>query len=261
MIANPWTFRLVSVPTLVMLGWDETVTDAAVLTVPLIFWGFRFVMLYPSPEICPETSRLTRVPKLVMLDWVFPETVRATVEFATFPVTFEPLMFEIPEPFEATKRPCTFRPVRVPTLVMLGWEAPVTLKAKLALATLPTKFDEFRFEIPEPLEATKRPWMFRPVSVPTLVMLGWEAPETTRATFEFATLPTRLDEFRFEIADPLEMVTCPWTTRLVRTPTLVMLGWAAPVTVKARLALETFPVTLDPLILESPEAFPKIFEA
>jgi hypothetical protein len=88
-----------------MLGWDATVTDAAVLTVPLIFKGFKFVIPYPSPVICPETSRLTRVPRLVMLDCVFPETVRATVEFATFPVTFEPLIFEIPDPFEATRRP------------------------------------------------------------------------------------------------------------------------------------------------------------
>jgi hypothetical protein len=139
---------------------------------------------------------------------VFPETVRATVEFATFPVTFEPLIFEIPDPFEATKRPWTFRAVSVPTLVIFNCEAPVTSKARLADATLPTRFDEFRFEIPDPLDAIKTPpFTLRLVRVPTLVILGWEAPETTRATLAFATLPTRFDEFRFEIADPLEMVT------------------------------------------------------
>ena len=40
-----------------------------------------------------------------------------------------------------------------------------------------------------------------------------------------------------------------------------MLGWAAPETTNATSALETFPVMLDPLTLESPEAFPYIFEA
>ena len=107
-----------------------------------------------------------------MLDCVFPETVRATVEFATFPVTFEPLMFEIPDPLEATKRPWMFRPVRVPTLVILGWEAWETTRAIFACATLPTRFDEFRFEIPEPLDTVSKPLTVSPVRVPTEVILG-----------------------------------------------------------------------------------------
>ena len=42
----------------------------------------------------------------------------------------------------------------------------------MALATFPTKFEELRFEIPEPLETIKRPWTVRPVKVPNEVMLG-----------------------------------------------------------------------------------------
>ena len=51
MVARPWTLRLERTPTEVILGWDETVTDAAVRTVPFMFCEFRFVILYPSPEI------------------------------------------------------------------------------------------------------------------------------------------------------------------------------------------------------------------
>ena len=56
-------------------------------------------------------------------------------------VTIE-FRFEIPE---------TFRPVRIPTEVMLGWAGAVTLEATLAASTFPTKFEELRFERPEPL--------------------------------------------------------------------------------------------------------------
>jgi hypothetical protein len=83
--------------------------------------------------------------------------------------TFEPFMFEIPEPLEATSNPWIVSPVKVPTDVMLVWAATVTLKAVGTVETL----EPFMFEIAEPLEATKRPWTFRPVKVPTLVTLGW----------------------------------------------------------------------------------------
>jgi hypothetical protein len=57
-----------------------------------------------------------------------------------------------------------------------------------------------RFETPE---------TFRPVKVPKLVTLGCDAWETTRATLAFATLPTRFEEFRFEIAEPFEAINNP----------------------------------------------------
>jgi hypothetical protein len=69
----------------------------------------------------------------------------------------------------------------------------------------------------------------RDVKVPTLVMFGWEGCETTRATFAFATLPTRLALWMFESALPWpekkEAVTLPFTNSPVRVPTCVMLGW------------------------------------
>ena len=52
---------------------------------------------------------------------------------------------------------------------------------------------EFRFETPE---------TFRDVRIPTLVMFGWAACETTRATFAFATFPTKFDELRAYRAAP-----------------------------------------------------------
>ena len=67
----------------------------------------------------------------------------------------------------------TAKLVKVPTEMMLGWEGSVTLVATLAAATFPTRFEEFRFEIAEPLEATRRPLIVRPVRVPTEVMFGW----------------------------------------------------------------------------------------
>ena len=93
-------------------------TLSAVLTVPEMFAGFKFVISEPSPDIVPDTVKLTRVPRLVIFDCVFPETTRATFALATFPVRFDALMFEIPNPFEAVKSPFTVRPVRVPTLVI-----------------------------------------------------------------------------------------------------------------------------------------------
>jgi hypothetical protein len=66
------------------------------------------------------TARLLKSPTDVILGWAACETTRATVAFATFPVTFEPDMFARPEAFEAIKRPFTVRAVSVPTDVMLG---------------------------------------------------------------------------------------------------------------------------------------------
>jgi hypothetical protein len=74
------------------------------------------------------------------------------------------------------------------------------------------------FASPEALEPINRPSIVRLVRVPTDVMLGWDACETTRATVAFATFPTRFEEFRDEIEDPFpEMfvnVAVPRTYRL-----------------------------------------------
>lgn len=128
------TVRLVSVPTEVMFGWEAFVTDPAVfakLTVPVRLATCTFVRAFPPP-----------IKKGAL----------------TFPVAY--------------------RPVRVPTEVILGWDAFVTLWAVPTVLTLAP----FIFEIPEPLPLIKElviefkfeiPETFREVRVPTEVMLGW----------------------------------------------------------------------------------------
>jgi hypothetical protein len=92
---------------------------------------------------------------------------------------------------------------------------------------LPTRFEEFRFEAPEALLATKRPWIVRVApTFPTLVMLGWDPCDTTKAILACATFPTRFEEFRFEAPEALLATNRPWIVKVAPTfPTLVMLGW------------------------------------
>ena len=137
--------------------------------------------------------------------------------------------------------------------------------ATLADATLPTRFEEFRFEIPEPLEATSNPWTVRPVRVPTDVILDCAASVTLMATLADATLPTRFEEFIFEIPEPFPVIRLatiefrfeiPETFRVVNVPTDVILGWAGLVTLEATLAASTFPTKFEELRFERPEPFP-----
>ena len=202
------------------------------------------------------TARLVNRPTEVMLGWAGFVTLEATLAAATLPTRFDEFKFEIAEPLEATKRPLIVRPVKVPTDVMLGWEGFVTLEATLAAATLPTRFDEFRFEIAEPLEATKRPLIVRPVKVPTDMIFGWEGFVTLEATLAAATFPTRFEEFRFEIAEPSEATKRPLIVRPVKVPTDVIFGWEGFVTLEATLAAETLPTRFEEFRFERPEAFP-----
>jgi len=204
------TERLVNVPTDVILGWAAFVTLWAVPTVLTIFDPFMFEIPEPFPEskfACkiPETVRPVRVPTDVILGWAGSVTLEATLAAATLPTKLEALTLVNPDAFEATSNPFTVKPVRVPTDVMLGWEGFVTLEATLAAATFPTRFEEFRFEIAEPFEATSNPFTVKPVRVPTDVMLGWEGFVTLEATLAAATFPTKFEELRFERADPLPM--------------------------------------------------------
>jgi hypothetical protein len=112
------------------------------------------------------------------------------------PETLRVEMFEIPK---------TLSDVKTPTDVMLGCAPAVTTRAALALATLPTRFEELMFERPEALPVNKFefriPDTVRPVKTPTDVMLGCAPAVTTRAALALATLPTRFEEFRFERPD------------------------------------------------------------
>ena len=46
---------------------------------------------------------------------------------------------------------------------------------------------------------------------------------TLEATLAAATFPTKFEEFRFEIAEPFEAMSNPFTDKPVRVPTEVML--------------------------------------
>jgi hypothetical protein len=123
----------------------------------------------------------------------------------------------------------TERLVNVPTDVILGWAAFVTLWAVPTVLTLaPFMFEiaepfpvirlvtiEFKFEIPE---------TSRDVRVPTEVILGCEGFVTLEATFAAATFPIRLDEFMFEIPEPLDTTSRPLIVSPVRVPTEVTFG-------------------------------------
>jgi hypothetical protein len=64
----------------------------------------------------------------------------ATFPRIAVPGTFERLVPE-PENTRADAVPDTLRPVKVPTDVMFGWEACVTTRAVVALATVPTMLE------------------------------------------------------------------------------------------------------------------------
>jgi hypothetical protein len=161
------------------------------------------------------------------------------------------------------------RPVKVPTEVTLGWEGLLTTPATLAAATLPTRLEEFRFDKPEAFpvyrSACKTPVTVNDVNCPKEVTLGWAGWETTRATSAVATLPTKFEEFRFEIPEPfpmyrldriVERFDTPETFREFSTPRLVMFGWAGFVTLEATSAVTTFPIMFEELKLYRPDASP-----
>ena len=213
-----YTKGIVTVPKLnvVLVAFDEN-PAVMIFVVVMAFDTYRFpviladaferVRVFANTLVVVkefETATFVRRPTEVMFGWAAWETTRATFAFATFPNKFDEFMFEIPDPLETMSKPWTFRPVKVPTDVILGWAAWDTTRATLAFATFPKRFDEFMFEIPDPLEATSNPWIVRPDRIPTEVILGWAAWDTTRATLALATLPMRFEELRAYRAVPFE---------------------------------------------------------
>ena len=93
---------------------------------------------------------------------------------------FDAFIFEIPEPFEAMSNPWTVSPVRVPTLVMFDCAAAVTLWAVLTVPTMAEAGTPVRLA-PDPanVPAATVPTTSRLVNVPTEVMFGCDAWETT----------------------------------------------------------------------------------
>ena len=105
----------------------------------------------------------------------------------------------------------------MPSDVTLGWAGWETTKETLAFATFPTRLEALTLDNPDAFEAIKRPLIVRPVKVPTEVMLGWAGCETTRATLEFATFPTRLEALTLDSPDAFEAIKSPWTVSPVDT--------------------------------------------
>jgi hypothetical protein len=122
------------------------------------------------------------------------------------------------------------------------------LVGKFPVEIVPVRFDEFKFEIPEPFPLMRLvtiefkfeiPETFREFRIPKLVMFGWDATVTLWAVPTVLTLAP----FMFEIAEPFPEIKfelkIPETVRLVKVPTDVILGWAGWTT---ELAVATVPV-------------------
>ena len=258
------TSRELRVPTLVMLGCAPAVTAPAVfekLTVPERFATGKPDKAAPEPMkvaavTLVKTSRELRVPTLVMFACAGFVTLEATLAAATFPTRLEELMLDKPDAFEAMSNPETVRALRTPTDVMFPCAGSVTLEATLAAATFPIRFEELRFEIPEPFEATSNPLTVKPVRVPTEVMLTCAGFVTLEATLEAATFPTKFEELMLDKPDAFPVkrppAKTPETVRFTRVPSDVIFDWVFESWREVRA-----PVRFAELRLESPEAFPK----
>jgi hypothetical protein len=129
---RPDTLRDVRIPVLVIFGWaacDTTRATLAFATLPTIAVDDKFVRKRPSPvkyplSVVPETERLERVPTDVIFGCPLPDT---TTAYGTAPMRFADGILESAEAFPVNKPPDklpeTVSPVRVPTLVMFGWDA------------------------------------------------------------------------------------------------------------------------------------------
>jgi hypothetical protein len=251
---------------------------AAVVTVPAVVAEPDTVMVY-----VPLSRAAFSVPDEMLV--------------ALIVVTLAPDPLSVPTKLPDVVLPVTASELNVPTEVMLGCAAVVTVPAvvalvtdieydpvNLALGTVPdAKLVAFRLETlaPDPFSVpTKLPEVVLPVTanavnVPTEVMLGCAAVVTVPAlvtdieydpvNLALGTVPdAKLVAFRLETLAPdpfnvptkLPLVVLPVTASELNVPTEVMLGCAAVVTVPAVVALDTVPVTLPPGILVSPVAAP-----
>jgi hypothetical protein len=160
-------------------------------------------------SVVAETKGMVKVSKLNVV----------LVEFDVNPVAYTSVKLETP---------ATFRAVSVPVRVMLGCKAWETTRATLALATLPTKFEEFKLERPDAFPVKRFefriPDTLNDVNCPTDVMLVWAGFVTTP---DVGTVET-FAPFTFDRPDafPTSRPACktPETVRELKVPTEVMLG-------------------------------------
>ena len=163
------------------------------------------------PEILPVTAKLVKVPTLVIL-----------VCAAVLSVPAIPVALTLPPEI----LPVTAKLVKVPTLVMLGCAAVVTVPAVVAAPVSAPTNDVLVT-------------LARPATVVTVVpRVNAVLPNVTAvlANLAWASVPVEIfvalilltfapDPFR--VPTKLPPVTLPVTAKLVKVPTLVILGCAA----------------------------------
>jgi len=206
----------------------------------------------------------------VTFGWYEADTTPATAASGTCD-TFEPLMLESPDAFPvnifAFKIPETVRFVNVPTLVMFGWDAKVTLRA---VGAGPEREFGFKLRSPDPSPENVPP-MTEPVtvkftSVPRPVMFDCVGFVTEPATYADPTVPVMLvpGTFVSPLPEPEKVpaLAVPETLKDERVPTLVMFGCAGFVTEAATYADPTVPVTFEAFsadkALPDPEKVPAL---
>jgi hypothetical protein len=202
-VSEPDTAREVNVPTLVIFGCADPKTTLAL---------FEVSALVANDAVPAEVADVAVVAVVAVVAEVAVAALPAVVAYvalATVPVTFAPGTLVNPKPLPIKRPavvvmlPLTVKLVNVPTLVILGCAAVVTVAAVFAVPV--GAQDKF----PDPsVERTK--------------------PDEPPAIFKFAIAPK--DTFG-PVNDAL-----PDTTSELRVPRLVMLGWALPVTVIAVVA-------------------------
>jgi hypothetical protein len=194
----------------------------------------------------PDPPRAIDVPFTVKLALANLACAKVPLEMfdALIAVTLAADPLRVPMKLPDVVFPVTVRLDNVPTLVMLGCAAVVTVPAVVAVVADPVM-------LPVMVLVT-----VNPVNVPTDVILGCAAVVTVPAVTAVVAEP----------ADPADPVMLPVmvlvTVNPVNVPTDVMLGCAAVVTVPAVVAVmadaafATVPVTLPPGIDVSPAPDP-----
>jgi hypothetical protein len=221
-VVLPVTAKLVRVPTLVMLPWAAVVTVPAVVAAPVNVPTnvVDVTLLNPATVVTVVPNVSAVLPNvtaaLAKRAWA---SVPELILVALMLVTLAPEPFNVPTKLPDVVLPVTANAVNVPTDVMLGCAAVVTVPAVVAAP------DTVMVYVPDRRAAGNVPMSmleaFTDVSARPLPVTVVNAPV---------------------VPDTLPDVTLPVTAKLVSVPTDVMLACAAVVTVPAVVALVAAPL-------------------
>jgi len=259
-LALPLTSKLVNVPTLVMFGCAAVVTVPAVVAAPVnaptnvvdvtLLRPATVVTVSPSvSDVLPRVKlalanlACANVPLETLLAFNADRPLPLPVKVPVFATTLTAVI--VPSTNTA---PLTAKPPKVPTLVMFGCAADVTVVAVVA-APLRSPKNVVAVILLNPVTT---------VTVPPSVSVVLPRVELALANLACANVPLlTLLAFKAVSAEPLPLtsvntpaaapifptIALPLTDNVVKVPTLVMFGCAAVVTVAA------VPLTL-PVIVE-----------